>query len=173
MYKATAAALILLLCLWPMIALADGVKVSSNDLIDKAKEYDGMEVVYAGEVIGDILDRGDYVWINVFDGDNAIGIWAESDEVKGVKFIGRYDARGDIVKVTGVFHRACEEHGGDFDIHAQNVEIVAQGHPVAHAIDRRKVILAMVLFVSAIVCMVFVLRKNQEDKTGYKGGNRL
>ena len=34
--------------------------VSSVELIEKAKEIDGKEIVYEGEVIGEVMTRGEY-----------------------------------------------------------------------------------------------------------------
>ena len=64
--------------------------VSSTELINSAKQYDGKTVVYTGEVIGDIMIRGDYAWINLWDGKNAIGIWVRKDLVKDITYTGSY-----------------------------------------------------------------------------------
>ncbi len=93
--------------------------VSSSELINKAKEYDGKTVIYEGEVIGDIMSRGEYAWINVNDTKNAIGIWIDKVFTKDIVYTGSYKSKGDWVEITGVFHRACPEHGGDLDIHGQ------------------------------------------------------
>lgn len=92
--------------------------LSSTELINNAKEYDGKSVVYTGEVIGDVMVRGDFVWVNLNDGENAIGIWLDKETAKEIQFTGSYRAKGDRLEVTGVFHRACIQHGGDLDIHA-------------------------------------------------------
>ena len=101
--------------------------ISSTDLINHAREYDGKTVVYTGEVIGDIMKRGEFAWLNVNDGVNAIGIWASSSQIKDLAVTGGYKRIGDEVEITGVFHRACPEHGGDLDIHAQALRKLAFG----------------------------------------------
>jgi hypothetical protein len=113
--------------------------VSSNDLINNAKQYDGKVVVYEGEVIGDIMRRGDYAWINVLQGPSAIGIWVEGSLLKDIAFTGSYKSIGDGVEIIGVFHRACPEHGGDLDIHAQTLRVTGVGRPVREKlnIDKR------------------------------------
>ncbi|MGD9014947.1 MAG: DNA-binding protein, partial [Candidatus Omnitrophota bacterium] len=45
--------------------------VSSTELIENAKSYDGQQVVYEGEVIGEVMHRRDGVWVNINDGDNS------------------------------------------------------------------------------------------------------
>lgn len=101
--------------------------ISSAELINNAKLYDGKVVNYEGEVIGDIMKRGDYAWINVNDGKNAIGIWINSGLVKDISYTGSYKSVGDGIEVTGVFRRVCPEHGGDLDIHAQSLRKTGAG----------------------------------------------
>ncbi len=145
------------LSLYPAIAL--GENVGSNELIEQAKDFDGQEIVFSGEVIGDILDARDHVWLNVSDGSNAIGIWADRNLAGDIQVPGRYAQHGDTVQVTGVFYRACPEHGGDFDIHAKSVTLVQPGYPVSHDVTQWKRWLAVLLTVGAAGCMVFVLSR--------------
>lgn len=119
--------------------------VSSVELINSAKEYDGKEVVYQGEVIGDIMRRKSFVWANVNDGKNAVGIWIKADLVKDITYTGSYKSQGDRVEVAGVFHRACIEHGGDADIHATALRLVCPGSPIQEKLVPEKKELAMVL----------------------------
>ena len=107
---------------------ASDSKVSIYDLIENAKEYDGKEVVLEGEVIGDILNRGEYVWVNISDGNNsAIGIYMSKELSSVIQTAGNYKTSGDRIRVVGTFQRACKDHGGDLDIHASSVELVSQG----------------------------------------------
>ncbi|MBI4974307.1 MAG: DNA-binding protein, partial [Candidatus Omnitrophica bacterium] len=64
--------------------------VLSNKLIEKARGLDGTKVTYKGEVVTAILNRGEYSWVNLNDGDNAIGIWCKTASLGMVKFIGDY-----------------------------------------------------------------------------------
>jgi hypothetical protein len=144
------------------ILLANGstnLAVTSNDLIDKAKEYDKKEVVYTGEMVGDIMQRGQYAWINVSDGSNAVGIWLPYVETKQIKYKGSYDFIGDTIKITGIFNRACAEHGGDFDIHAKKIEIVKVGHKIIKEINYLKFYIAIVLFLAALFLIVTIFKK--------------
>jgi hypothetical protein len=112
--------------LWPCwFSYTQGL--SSDYLIKNAKELDGKTVVYVGEVIGDIMPRGDFVWVNVNDGKNAIGIWMTKEMTKEIIFSGSYKTTGDLLEVTGIFNKACKEHGGDLDIHALSVKKIDAG----------------------------------------------
>jgi hypothetical protein len=148
--------LLALLLLQPVAGRAETAEVSSNDLIENALALDGQTVVYSGEVIGDIMKRGDYTWLNVSDGSNAMGVWVETALLGDVATPGRYGMHGDEVRVTGVFHRACAEHGGDMDIHAEKIELLGAGYPVSHGVQLWKLVLTLV-FTSLSATAVIVM----------------
>lgn len=125
--------------------IACAQSASSADLINNAKQYDGNAVNYQGEVIGDIMTRGQYAWINVNDGQNAIGIWIPEALTKTIAYKGGYGFKGDIFEVNGVFHRSCPEHGGDLDIHAQTIRNIQSGGQIPHNVDSNKIKIAFML----------------------------
>ncbi len=106
--------------------------VSSTELIERAKELDGQEVLYEGELIGEAMTRGEYSWLNLNDGQNAIGIWAGNNFLNLISFAGDYTHKGDWLQVNGVFNRACQVHGADLDIHAQGISLIRRGRIVRH-----------------------------------------
>ncbi|MDD5005414.1 MAG: DNA-binding protein [Candidatus Omnitrophica bacterium] len=112
---------------------------TSSDLLNGTKQYDGKTVNYKGEVIGDVMIRGDHVWLHVNDGTIAIGIWAPKIMIQDILYIGDYHKKGDIVEVSGTFHRSCPEHGGDLDIHASEIKKITSGSTVIRPISRKKV----------------------------------
>ncbi|MCK9572813.1 MAG: DNA-binding protein [Candidatus Omnitrophica bacterium] len=141
-----------LFCLWSFACFSEAV--SSAELIASAKQYDGKEIVYRGEVIGDVMIRGKFAWINVNDTKNAIGVWLTADLAKEVSYAGSYKTKGDIVEVKGKFNRACLEHGGDLDIHANSLQIIEKGKNVAEVISPRKITTAIVFF---IICLTLTV----------------
>lgn len=149
--------IILLLCLLIVIGRdCSAQPVSSVDLINNAKDYNGKTVVYGGEVVGDIMARGEYAWINVNDGKNAIGIWIKKRLVKDLAYTGRYQAKGDLVEVTGRFNCSCLEHGGDLDIHAQSILKINPGNKVSHPLSAKEINFALGLFLAVV--LAFFLR---------------
>lgn len=127
--------------------------VSSQELIEKARVYDGQVVAYQGELIGAVLGRGAHVWLNLNDGNNAIGAWVERSLTKNIKFAGSYMARGDVVSVRGIFHRSCSEHGGGIDIHVSELNIVTPGGPLIQGIEGYKIIILSVLL-GVLACLL-------------------
>jgi hypothetical protein len=119
--------------------------VSSSELINNAKQYDGQVVLYEGEAVGDVMVRGEFAWVNLNDGENAVGIWLTKDLAQAVAFTASYKSKGDWLEVTGVFHRACLQHGGDLDIHAQSVKKTSSGRRVEERLNPAKRIFALAL----------------------------
>jgi hypothetical protein len=161
MSKIIAVILLVIITMVSLPALASATAVSSTDLIEKAKEINGREVVFAGEVIGDIMVRGGHTWINVSDGINAVGIWADNQILPNITLAGRYKVHGDEVKVTGVFYRACPEHGGDLDIHATKIELQEKGYAVADNTEPWKLPAATVLAMAAVILFAYMIKRQR------------
>lgn len=133
--------------------------ISSTELINNAKQYDGKTVVYAGEVIGDVMRRGDFAWININDGKSALGIWINYSLVKDIVYTGSYKSRGDIVEITGIFQRACPQHGGDLDIHAQAIRKMSSGMPTPEELNLKK--RNQVILLLGALCLVWILSRSK------------
>ncbi len=131
--------------------------ISSVELINNAKQYDGKIVVYQGEVIGDIMKRGEFAWVNVHDGVNAIGIWLDKSLLKGIVWTGSYKSFGDVIEIEGIFHNRCLEHGGDLDIHAQSMRKIKDGGLIQEKLDINKINLAV--YLTGVLCLVLILNR--------------
>jgi len=129
-------------------------QVSSSDLINNAKQYDGKEIIYSGEIIGDVMVRGKFAWINVNDGKSAIGIWLAKDLVKEISYTGSYKTKGDIIEAQGIFNRVCAMHGGDLDIHASSLQVIQKGEKVEEIISPRKIKVAIAFL---IICLTLTV----------------
>ena len=137
-----------------MVHIAHAQPVSSTDLINNAKQYDGKVVNYRGEVIGDMMVRGQYAWVNINDGQNAIGIWGLKALIKDITHKGSYGFKGDIVEITGKFNRSCSEHSGDLDIHAQTMRKATSGREIFESLDFNKIKIALILL--GIVLLLYI-----------------
>ncbi len=128
---------------------------SSTELIQRSRELDGQTVTYRGEVVGDVMRRGAFAWLNVNDGSNAVGVWVDSASAGAVERGGSYAWRGDTVLVIGELRRSCREHGGDLDIHAASVRVIKPGHRVTEIISMAKV--RFVLILGALTLLIWIL----------------
>jgi hypothetical protein len=137
-----------------------------NDLIENGKALDGKTVTINGEAIGDMMKRGDYSWLNISDGSNAIGIWGETSIINKVTTLGNYKQKGDMVEIQGEFHRACSEHGGDMDIHITNLSVIEKGRKVSQPIDYNKVkILSLLSLAALFTSTIYYKLLNKRKKT--------
>ncbi|MFC1637524.1 DNA-binding protein [Candidatus Margulisiibacteriota bacterium] len=134
---------------------------TGQELVEKAAEFDGKQVEMQGEVIGDVMVRGEYAWINVNDGTRTIGIWVKKGLVENITYVGDYNHLGDMVKFSGVFHRACRQHGGDLDVHAAKLEIAQEGDLVDHPVSPYKIAAAVLLFVLTLGSHLFFVAKKR------------
>lgn len=152
--------LIASLCLCASLCFAQPV-VSSSELLNNTKAYDGKEVVYKGEVIGDVMVRGPSAWVNLNDSFNAIGAWMSAEDAKAIEYSGNYKSKGDVLEVTGVFNRSCPVHGGDLDIHAKTVRRINVGRDIKERLNTDKVVLTLILLGAIIFLWILsLLKKN-------------
>lgn len=142
----------------------------SAALVDDAAAWDGMTVRFVGEAIGEAMRRGGCIWIHLNDdayglagpdeemrraGTNTgIGVWATADQASVIDRFGDYRRHGDLVEVTGVFHAACPQHGGDLDLHAASLHIVRAGYATAHPLTPSRTIAAAILAVLTLALLV-------------------
>ncbi|NCB73595.1 MAG: DNA-binding protein [Clostridia bacterium] len=156
--------LVLSACLITSAAAKEEV-ITINDLVNDTLGYNGQTVTVEGEAIGEALERGEYSWVNISDGTNAIGIWMTKADEDTIKYYGDFKNLGDTVKVTGVFSRDCSEHGGDVDIHCSSLTIVKSGHSVISAVSQKKLIVAAVLAFFAALLAFFYRRESKKRKS--------
>ncbi len=148
------------------VALA-AEEVTIEELVSGMHAFDGKEVTISGEAVGDVMLRGDHGWVTVNDdaystrsvqegggfagySNWGIGVWAPRAELEDIHILGGYKNKGDQVRVTGIFHRACREHGGDTDIHASRIEVLEPGHPISHPFNYWKLGVALALAALAL-----------------------
>ncbi|MHC1735575.1 MAG: hypothetical protein AB9921_07915 [Erysipelotrichaceae bacterium] len=115
-------------------------KWTINELVENADMLDGVVVTIEAEAIGEVMERGEFAWVNINDGTNAIGVYVPIAEAKKIAFFGDYQHTGDTIRFSAIFHNACYEHGGEMDLHASSITIVEVGSLRIHPIDSLKVI---------------------------------
>ncbi|MBN2168936.1 MAG: hypothetical protein JW738_06800 [Actinobacteria bacterium] len=164
-------------------ASEDVGRVSISKLIDDMDKYDGHTVTVTGEVIGDVMVRGNYAWITVNDdpyskrslesgaeftgvSNIGIGVWIPSGDAGLITYIGGYSKEGDTVEVRGVFHRACKQHGGDTDIHADSLKVVRNGHDIIHPFSWSKFMTVLLLACIFLLMLYIWIKREKSTKRG-------
>ena len=149
---------------------------SSTGLVEQPKEFDGENVTFRGEAVGEAMKRGDMAWLHVNDDayylknveegaqlggyNKGMPVWLPVEEAEAVTYFGDYKHEGDIVEVSGTFNAACAEHGGDMDIHATSLEVIEAGHDVVDPVNPAK--LPWALGLSALAALLFWMTRLQE-----------
>lgn len=67
-------------------------------------------------------------------------------ELPDIRYYGSYHEKGDQVMVTGIFFKACKQHGGETDIHGTTIQILQKGEKIPHTVSISKVIIAIFHF---------------------------
>lgn len=127
-----------------------------GDLIKDGINYDGKRIAIDAEVIGHLMQRGDFAWFNINDGTNAIGVWTGFDLAKDIKYLGKHSVIGDTVRIEGVFHLRCPGHGGDTDIHADKITILERGSIRRLAYDPKKI--NILIFLIVILTCLYIIK---------------
>jgi hypothetical protein len=141
------------------LAAASLQPVAGSSLIEQSGDLDGQDIIFQGEVIGDVMPRQDHFWINVLDGGVAMGIWITAEQRRLIDSVGRYEIKGDAVRIVGRFNRACPEHGGDMDIHAVSLEVITRGYAQRQPLRVDRLIWAGLLLLPAVLSLTVLIRR--------------
>jgi len=161
-----AVAVLALCCALVVPAVAFGLEApTSGELVNEPKRFDGVRIEFEGEAIGEVMHRGADAWLhlnddaymlkNVEEGaplggfNSGMPVWVPGELADRIEVFGDYKHQGDVVRIEGVFNAACAEHGGDMDIHADSLEVLAQGRDALDPIRPWKGVTAVVLAVMA------------------------
>lgn len=138
--------------------------VTSAQLVEHPDRWDGRRVSFTGEAIGSAMSRGSVAWLHL--NDDAYGLESGSGAVmrsgynsghavlvptalaREVSVFGSYRARGDLVRVEGVFRSAAPEHGGDMIIEADTLEVLRAGQPLERPVPAWKLVAVVVLSIT-------------------------
>lgn len=154
--------LLLILAFSFQICASAAGKVTINSLIEREDRYDKTLVTVRGEAIGEPMKRGNECWVNISDGTNAIGIKMKFADAQRIKKYGNYKQTGDTILVRGYFYKACPQDGGETDIHAADLKIVAPGKTTAEPVPVTKVA-GTVLLAALMTTGLLLFRKKRME----------
>jgi hypothetical protein len=137
-------------------------RVTSGMVVACPAAFDGREVTYVGELVGDVLQRDGGAWVLVNDdayalevgplpthddhrGTNSgLSVWLPDDVLPEGPVLGRPEQRGDVVSVRGRIVRTDPADGGGLTLRASSLEVLAPGTTVPQPVDVRQAVLAAV-----------------------------
>lgn len=148
------------------------IAVGSADLYDCPQVYDGRRVRYRGEVVGALLYRDDGVWTQINDdvyaelvgplpthrhysGINAgVGVLLPPAAAAEVTSVGGPQTRGDVVEITGTFHRV-DATSEVAIIRAEGLRVVTRGGRYTDPpLPGRRVAAAVMTVLAAVIAGV-------------------
>jgi hypothetical protein len=152
-------------------AIVPGARVTATQVQRCPAAHDGLEVRYAGEVIGDLVPRRGGVWARINDDAYALelgplrgpgshagrntgmAVWLPDGLHEGLGPPGRHGNRGDVVLVTGTVRRADPADGGGLTLRARSLEVLAASRPVDGAADATLESVAIAAVAIAVVAI--------------------
>lgn len=137
--------------------------VTSGELLDCPTTWDGRTVRYSGELIGAVLQRREGAWLQVNDdeyahglgplpshpnlrgGNAGIGVWIPRTLIDRIQTLGGPRQQGDVVELTGVYHRVDPHSREVAIIRATDLRVLISGGPATAPVAPRRVVTAIVL----------------------------
>lgn len=140
---------VMLLSLTLLPTYAQNNTITLNDLIELRNQYDGKVVIVRGETLLEALERKDYVWVNINDGTNAMGVVIPNEYAVKISAYGDYHTKGDFIEIEVLFNKSCNTHGGDMDLHFIRFISITSGYSTEHPIELFRLSMAVISLVSA------------------------
>lgn len=168
-------------------------RVSTTLLYECPRLYDGREVVYTGEVVGEVLQREDHAWVQLNDdayatslgplpshgvaagANSGIGVAIPLEAVESIEHVGAHERLGDRLTVRGIFQRTDPDDGGGTTIRASQVLRITRGGVVEAQRHPGRRVLALVLFAVTAVVVPLAFRRELGrtlDRLGWFAGVR-
>ncbi len=152
-------------------------RISSSQVFACPRAYDGLEVTYAGEVVGELLPRTGGVWAQVNDDayaletgpmvghrehagfNTGLAVWVPDGLHERIDGVGRPAMRGDVVLVTGTLLRADPDDGGGVTLRADGLEVLATATAVDVPLHTTQAIIAALLLAVAFAALLWARRR--------------
>jgi hypothetical protein len=138
---------------------------------------DGQDVVYVGEIVGDVLARDGGAWVQMNDDayalelgplgahrerrgfSSGLAVWLPDGLHEDLGPPGRHARRGAVVLVEGMFLRADPLDGGGMSVRATTLTVLAEPFEVTEPLDRGLVASALVACLLAAGCGLWARRR--------------
>ena len=157
----------------------EGGRVSSTQVSLCPSAFDGLDVTYVGEVVGELLPRRGGMWAQVNDDAYALelgplvdhreragfntgmAVWLPDGLHEEVEQAGRPGRRGDVILVQGTLVRADPDDGGGTTVRAEHLELLAESEEIDEPFHLPQAIVAALLAVAAVGSVIWarVVRK--------------
>lgn len=153
--------------------LRPGERISSDQIFACPQAFDGLDIVFAGEAIGDVLPRRGGAWVQVNDdayalevgplgrhddrrGPNSgLSVWLPDGLHEQLSGLGGPERRGDVVLLTGTLRRADPEDGGGTTLRAEELTVLADSVALDEPLHLPQAIVAALLAAGTVGLLVW------------------
>jgi hypothetical protein len=153
-----------------------GGRLSSEQVYGCPSAFDGLEVSFVGEAVGDVLRRRGGAWVQVNDDayallvgpvvghrehegfNSGLSVWLPDGLHERIETVGRPGVRGDVIDVRGILHQSDPDDGGGITLRAESLEVVADSVEVEPPFHALQAVVAAVLAVAALVATLWARR---------------
>ncbi len=155
-------------------------RITSESIYACPRLFDGLDVRYVGEVVGDVLAREGGAWVLVNDDayalevgpigahrqlsgfNSGLSVWLPDGLHERISATGRFGRRGDIILVEGVLLRTDPADGGGITLRATTLEVLAPSVTTAEPLNRALAIAAAAVMLLAVGA-ILVARRQRDD----------
>jgi len=154
-------------------------RITSESVYACPRLFDGLDVRYVGEVVGDVLARDGGAWVLINDDayalelgpigahrervgfNSGLSVWLPDGLHERIGATGRFGRRGDIVLVEGVLLRTDPADGGGITLRATTLEVLAPSVTTVEPLNRALAVAATAVMLLA-VGGILVARRGRE-----------
>jgi len=154
-------------------------RITSESVYACPRLFDGLDVRYVGEVVGDVLARDGGAWVLVNDDayalevgplgahrqlsgfNSGLSVWLPDGLHERIGATGRFGRRGDIVLVEGVLLRTDPADGGGITLRATSLELLAPAVTTTEPLNRALAITATAVMLLALGAILVVRRRRE------------
>jgi hypothetical protein len=160
-------------------AFPSGGRIASTQVFACPAAFDGAEVTYVGEVVGELLPRRGGVWAQVNDDvyalevgpvighrelagfNTGLSVWIPDGLHEIIGGVGRPFQRGDVILVRGTLLRADPDDGGGTTVRAEELEVLAPTLVIEPPFHTLQAVVAGLLAVLALIAVLWARRMRQ------------
>lgn len=153
-----------------------GGRVASTQIYRCPAAFDGTQISFVGEIVGELLPRQGGVWAQVNDDAYALetgplsdhrdragfnlgmSVWIPDGLHQKIGEAGRANRRGDVVLLRGTVLRADPDDGGGLTLRADDLNVLAPSQEFEPPFHRLQAMVAGVLAVTAMMTTLWARR---------------
>lgn len=153
-----------------------GDRLSSEQVHACPAAWDGKQVTFVGEAIGEVLPRRGGAWVQINDDpyaletgpllghreragfNSGLSVWLPDGLHERLDGVGRHAQRGTVVQLEGTILRADPEDGGGTTLRAESLEVLATSVELEEPFHTLQAVIAGVLALGAIGALLAARR---------------